>query len=136
MACTTLVIWGRVLLQVLKLFGSNSPLDLGADRSSLTAAAELECALVEHVYNSPQTALGHLQAASLALGMQTTVEGELRLSHLVSTLPQPLTLLLLLLLLPLLLLLLLFAYSASPASLPFPLHLSIAVLKHGLQVVM
>lgn len=80
----------RFLLQVLKFFGSDSPLDLGTDRSSLTAAAELECALVEHVYNSPQTALGHLQAAGLALGMQTTVEGESILPHLMYTLPSTL----------------------------------------------
>ena len=78
------------LLQVLKFFGSDSPLDLGTDRSSLTAAAELECALVEHVYNSPHTALGHLQAAGLALGMQTTVEGELILPQLMYTLPSTL----------------------------------------------
>ncbi len=65
------------MLQVLKFFGSDSPLDLGKHRTCLVAAAELESTLVEHVYNSPHTALGHLQAAGLALGMQTTVEGTL-----------------------------------------------------------
>jgi len=64
------------LLQVLKFFGPDSTLDLGHSRRNLAAAAELECALVEHVYSSPHTALGHLQAAGQALGMQTIVQGE------------------------------------------------------------
>jgi len=51
-------------------------LELGDSRRNLAAAAELECALVEHVYSSPHTALGHLQASGQALGMQTSVEGE------------------------------------------------------------
>ena len=63
-------------MQVLKCFGSSSALDLGESKAALAAAAELEAALVEHVYSSPQTALGHLQAAGNALGMQTTVEGQ------------------------------------------------------------
>ncbi|DBB11777.1 hypothetical protein WJX82_011005 [Trebouxia sp. C0006] len=61
--------------QVLKFFGPDSTLDLGVSRRNLAAAAELECALVEHVYSSPHTALGHLQAAGQALGMQTSVQG-------------------------------------------------------------
>ena len=60
---------------MLSLFGKDSPLDLGEHRTALVAAAELESALVEHVYSSPHTALGHLQAAGDALGMQTIVEG-------------------------------------------------------------
>lgn len=65
----------EVVLQVLQTFGSNSQLDFGDSKGALTAAAELEAALVEHVYSSPQTALGHLQAAGKALGMHTNVEG-------------------------------------------------------------
>lgn len=63
-------------VQVLKRFGSSSVLDLGESKAALAAAAELEAALVEHVYSSPQTALGHLQAAGDALGMHTIVEGQ------------------------------------------------------------
>lgn len=62
-------------VQVLQSFGSSSQLELGGYKDALAAAAELEAALVEHVYNSPQTALGHLQAAGTALGMHTNVEG-------------------------------------------------------------
>ncbi|KAL3155216.1 hypothetical protein ABBQ32_013155 [Trebouxia sp. C0010 RCD-2024] len=61
--------------QVLNRFGSSSVLDLGESKAALAAAAELEAALVEHVYSSPQTALRHLQAAAYALGMHTIVEG-------------------------------------------------------------
>ena len=61
--------------QVLQSFGSSSQLDLGESKGTLAAAAELEAALVEHVFSSPQTALGHLQAAGDALGMHTIVEG-------------------------------------------------------------
>ena len=63
------------IVQVLQSFGSSSQLDLGESKGALAAAAELEAALVEHVYSSPQTALGHLQAAGSALGMHTIVEG-------------------------------------------------------------
>jgi len=66
---------------VLKFFGPESTLDLGDSRRNLAAAAELECALVEHVYSSPHTALGHLQAAGQALGMQTSVQGECSSPH-------------------------------------------------------
>lgn len=62
-------------VQVVESFGSSSVLDLGESKAALAAAAELEAALVEHVYSSPQTALGHLQAAGNALGMHTIVEG-------------------------------------------------------------
>lgn len=62
-------------VQVLQSFGSSSQLALGESKDTLVAAAELEAALVEHVYSSPQTALGHLQAAGTALGMHTSVEG-------------------------------------------------------------
>lgn len=79
-------IWMSVcaLLQVLKSFGPDSTLDLGDSRRNLAAAAELECALVEHVYSSPHTALGHLQAAGQALGMQTSVQGERSPPHVMS----------------------------------------------------
>lgn len=60
---------------MLQSFGSSSQLDLGESKDTLAAAAELEAALVEHVYSSPQTALKHLQAAGTALGMHTIVEG-------------------------------------------------------------
>lgn len=63
-------------VQVLNRFGSSSVLDLGESKAALAAAAELEAALVEHVYSSPQTALRHLQAAAYALGMHTIVEGQ------------------------------------------------------------
>ena len=68
--------------QVVESFGSGSSLQLGDSKTALAAAAELESALVEHVYSSPHTALGHLQAAGTALGMQTTVEGQLSLCSL------------------------------------------------------
>ncbi len=74
------------LLQVLQFFGPESTLDLGDSRRNLAAAAELECALVEHVYSSPHTALGHLQAAGQALGMQTSVQGECSSPHVMSRL--------------------------------------------------
>ena len=64
-------------MQVLKFFGKDSVLDLGESKDALAAAAELESALVEHVYSSPQTALGHLQSAASALGMQTIVQGQM-----------------------------------------------------------
>lgn len=63
------------VVQVLQSFGSSSQLNIGKFQPALAAAAELEAALVEHVYSSPQTALGHLQAAGNALGMHTIVEG-------------------------------------------------------------
>ena len=68
--------------QVVESFGSESSLQLGDSKTALAAAAELESALVEHVYSSPHTALGHLQAAGTALGMQTTVEGQPSLCYL------------------------------------------------------
>ncbi len=71
---------------MLKSFGPDSKLDLGDSRRNLAAAAELECALVEHVYSSPHTALGHLQAAGQALGMQTSVHGECNSPHVISEL--------------------------------------------------
>lgn len=66
---------------MLKFFGKDSVLDLGESKDTLAAAAELESALVEHVYSSPQTALRHLQTAASALGMQTVVEGQMSIQQ-------------------------------------------------------
>lgn len=65
-----------MLLQVVEQFGPTSRLDLGQHQQSLAAAVQLESAVIEHLYRSPQTALGHLQAAETALGMSVSLEGE------------------------------------------------------------
>ena len=63
-------------MQVVANFGPQSQLELGQYGSGLAAAAYVESAMVEHLYYSPQTALGHLQAAEAALGMSVQLEGE------------------------------------------------------------
>ena len=65
-----------MLLQVVEQFGADCQLDLGQHQPAVTAAAQLESAVVEHLYRSPHTALPHLQAAQAALGMSVSLEGE------------------------------------------------------------
>ena len=65
-----------MFVQLVKQFGPGSQLDLGQHQKALAAASLLESAVVEHLYRSPHTALGHLQAAEAALGMSVTLEGE------------------------------------------------------------
>ena len=63
-------------MQVVKQFGPGSELDLGRHQKAVAAAALLESAVIEHLYRSPHTALGHLQAAEAALGMSVSLQGE------------------------------------------------------------
>lgn len=64
-------------MQVVENFGSESQLELGQHGSSLAAAVYVESAMIEHLYHSPGTALGHLKAAEAALGMSVQLEGVL-----------------------------------------------------------
>ena len=65
-----------MLLQVVEQFGANCQLDLRQHQQAVTAAAQLENAVVEHLYRKPHTALPHLQAAQAALGMSVSLGGE------------------------------------------------------------